>query len=300
MFKELLVPLDGSRLAEAALPAAARLAQVLPVGVILFHVIEAHPPQKVHGEPHLADSEEARAYLEDVAVRLAGARVLAKTEVETDETEDVADAIVTRAERADRGLIVMCTHGQSGLRHWLAGSIAQRAAGMGRTPIVLVKPEEDGSAPEFDCARLVIPLDGEPDHERSVAAAGAVAKACAAELTLIEVVRTRAALRGPAAAAARFLPQATEALLVARVKHAQLYLQRLAAAIEAEGVTVVTEVQRGDPASVILEVAEARAADLIVMSTHGRSGIEAFWSGSVAPEVVNRGRRPVLLVPVKG
>jgi nucleotide-binding universal stress UspA family protein len=113
-------------------------------------------------------------------------------------------------------------------------------------------------------------------------------------------VPTRSVLRGPAAAAARFLPQATEALLAARVKHARLYLERMAAGIDTEGIPVTVDVQRGDPAAVILEVAQARAIDLIVMSTHGRSGIGAFWSGSVAPEVVNRGRRPILLVPVGG
>jgi nucleotide-binding universal stress UspA family protein len=298
MFERLLVPLDGSRLAEAALPAAIQLGRALEARILLFHVIETHAPQRIHGERHLVDAEEARSYLREVAGRIAVARLGAEIEVESDGIDDVADAIVARAERAGRGLIVMCTHGHSGLRHWLAGSIAQRAAGMGRTPIVLVKPAADGSAPGFDCRRVLIPLDGDPDHEASLAAAAALGRACGSELALTEVVRTRGALRGPAASVARFLPQATAALLAGRVRHAQIYLQWLAAPLEAEGMSVTIQVERGDPAPVILEVAEIRAADLIIMSTHGRAGLAAFWSGSVAPEVINRGQRPVLLVPV--
>ena len=67
MFKEILVPLDGSRLAEVALPVAIHLAQQLEASITLLHVVEANPPAKIHGQPHLATAKAAQAYLKRVA-----------------------------------------------------------------------------------------------------------------------------------------------------------------------------------------------------------------------------------------
>src|SRR5450759_2432714 len=69
MFKHLLVPLDGSTLAEVALPYAAFIAEKLNATVTLIHVIERNPPQTVHGASHLSDADAAEKYLNDVAIR---------------------------------------------------------------------------------------------------------------------------------------------------------------------------------------------------------------------------------------
>ena len=142
MFKHILVPLDGSRLAEAAIPTAASLAQTLDAPVTLLHIIEQDAPQEIHKDHHLTQADEAVAYLEQVAKRYFPAEVKVHTHVHTAAVKDVPGSIVEHALTEFRpDLIVMCTHGRSGVRELLFGSIAQQVVAQGTTPLLLIKPE---------------------------------------------------------------------------------------------------------------------------------------------------------------
>jgi nucleotide-binding universal stress UspA family protein len=300
MFKHLLVPLDGSRLAEAALPAAAYLAQTLGAGVTLVHVIEQDAPQTIHGERHLTGPDEARAYLEEVASRAFPKEpgVGVEQHVHTAEVSDVARSIVEHVGELGPDLIVMCAHGWGGLRSRLFGSIAQQIIGLGTTPVVLIQPARGEAAPPFACERLLVPLDGNPVHEQGLPVAVSLAQASAATLHLLLVVYTLSTLPGEQAASGRLLPGVTSALLDLRQQEAEEYLRRQATPVQAAGVDVTVEICRGDPAKTIVRTAKRVKADLIVLGTHGRSGMDAFWSNSVAPQVSSRSRVPLLLVPV--
>ncbi len=299
MFKHLLVPLDGSRLAEAALPAAATLSKTFDARVTLIHVIEQGAPQEIHGEQHLSDPIEANAYLSGVAARAFPLGVHVGHHVHSAEVKDVARSIVEHADELEPDLIVMCTHGRGGLRTWLLGSIAQQIITLGMTPVLLIQPDGVAATPDFACRRLLVPLDGNPDHEQGLVIAAAVARACAAGLHMLMVVPTVGTLSGEPGATARLLPTATSALLDISEESAGTYLHQKAIGLQAMGLGTATEVLRGDPASAIVRTADSMEADLVVMGTHGKRGLDAFWSGSVAAQVASRSRVPLLLVPVR-
>jgi nucleotide-binding universal stress UspA family protein len=302
VFKHLVVPLDGSRLAEAALPAAAYLAQHLAATVTLLHIIEHDAPPAVHGEHHLTNPDEAYAYLGQVRGRFFPAgqwpagRVI--EHVHLAETADVAVGIVEHEGELVPDLIVMCTHGSGGLRDVLFGSIAQQVVNRGATPVLLIRPTEAAEATPFVCRRLLAPLDGQAAHEHGLPAAAELARACEAELRLVFVVPTLGTLSGHQAATGRLLPRATNAMLELAQEHAEEYLRGHVARLQAMGVTVSAEVQRGDPSVIIVDAAHAAGADMIVLGTHGRTGLAAFWARSTAAKVSGRSDLALLLVPV--
>ena len=152
MLRHILVPLDGSALAESALTTAGWLARKLDAQVTLVHVIEKNAPSEVHSERHLVTPDEAGVYLDEVSRRpvLSGLRVT--THVHTAEVSDVARSIFEHSAEMAPDLIVMCAHGRGGVRRLLFGAIAQQVITLGKTP-VLDSPSfggraEDGGIPE--------------------------------------------------------------------------------------------------------------------------------------------------------
>jgi len=300
MFKNLLVPLDGSRLAEAALPAAAYLAVTLGARVTLVHVIERDAPREVHGERHLTDPDEARNYLDKASAGAFTADTHVEIHVHTSEVSNVALSIAEHIGELGSDLIIMCTHGRGGLRAWMFGRIAQQVVGLEKAPILLVQPSGTGTVPTFPLRRFLVALDGNPEHEQSLNVAADLAKTCGAELSLIMAVHTYGTLSGEQAATAKMLPGATQALLEIAEQEAKGYLRMLEKRLQADGLVVKSEVRRGNPAEIIVETAKQIDADLIVLATHGKTGMDAFWSGSATPTVTSRSPIPLLLIPVWG
>ena len=147
-------------------------------------------------------------------------------------------------------LIVMCTHGRSGVGNLLLGNIAQRIIGSGTTPVLLVPPSEalakEGAEHKFACRRLLVPLDGDTAHEQALPVAGDLASACRSEIHLVFVVATRVSLPGSDAAVGLLLPRATRAMLEIARHEAEAYLGRHVQCQQAAGHIVTTEVCRGD------------------------------------------------------
>lgn len=299
MFTHLLVPLDGSPLAESALSLTAALAETLDCEVTLLHVIEWRAPAAVHGARHLRDVADAQAYLEAVAHRLPpGAKIT--RHVHTEKEHDIPKSIAQHAAELGADLVVLCTHGRGRLRHRLFGGIAQRVAGLGRAPILLVPPTEAKPGHPFRCETMLVPLDGQTAHEQGLGPAADLARAYRASLHLLAVVPTLGTLSGEHAAAGQMLPGTTAALLELDEDRAESYVTQVVARLAGTGLTVTAEVGRGDPTAMILETAKRTLTDVIVLGTHGRSGLDAFWSASVAPRIAQKTHVPVLLVPVSG
>jgi nucleotide-binding universal stress UspA family protein len=297
VFAHLLIPLDGSGFAESVLPVAQVLARRFHSTVTLLHVIERRPPAEVHGERHLASVPEAEAYLQAIAAKsFPDLRI--NFHVHGPDAGDVASIITRHAEEFGIDLIALCTHGRGGARELLYGSVAQQVLGGGEVPVLLIRPEGIGQA--FTCARLLVPLDGSPASEAALPEAETLASAFGGQLHLLTVVPTLATVPTDRAPAALLLPGATAASLEIEEQATRTYLEGLIQRLGAAGAAAELEVCRGDPAFVVIEAADRIGADLIVMATHGRSGMGAVWAGSVATRIVARGRRPMLLVRSPG
>jgi nucleotide-binding universal stress UspA family protein len=298
MFKHILVPLDGSRLAEAALAPAALIAQTLGAPVTLIHIIEQDARREVHKERHLTETDEAQMYLREVAARAFPSTMKVETHVHSAAVEDVARSIVEHTEEEfEPDLIVMCTHGKSGMRDLLFGSIAQQVVAQGTTPLLLVRPNEAGGT--FQLNKIFVPLDSESVHDDGLSLSEELARTFDAELYLLSVIPTFGTLAGERAATGSMLPATTAALLEIKEENAITHLQEHLDTLHAAELRVTAEVARGDPAAEIVKSAEKTGADLIVLSTHRKAGMGAFWARSVAPTVANRSSLPLLLIPLK-
>ena len=297
MFKHILVPLDGSKLAEAALPVAASLAQTLKAPVTLLHVIEQDAPDEVHRDRHLTDSAEAEAYLAETAAHSFPPKVKVDWHVHTAAVADVARSIVDHsADEFQPDLILLCAHGNSGMHDLFFGNIAQQVAATGGTPVLLVKPV--GTPAPFQIKRILVPLDNESVHDKVLPVAETLAKACEAQLDLLCVIPTRGTDSGAHAAAGTMLPMTAEAYLDIAGEIAQEHFQAHLDEFAKAGIPATAEIVRGDPAPVIAKTAERLGADLILFGTHGRAGLDAFWNRSVAAAVARRTKIPLLLIPL--
>lgn len=297
MFKNILIPLDGSQLAEASLPAAMSLAENLNSSVTLLHVIEQNAPEAVHNERHLTRPEEAESYLKDLAKQSFPAGIKAAWHVHSSQVKDVTDSIVEHIGEFHPDLIIMCAHGRSGIRDMLFGRIAQQVAAKGSTPLLLLQPMTSQRKP-FLLRRILLPLDSESVHDDSLPIAKNLAKAYNAELYLLCVIPTFSTLHGDETATSTILPATTNALLDIKEEHAKGHFEEHVNELKSEGFRSSAEIARGDPTQTIVNAAEHNQADLIVLSTHRRAGIDAFWARSVAPNVARRTRIPLLLIPL--
>jgi len=301
MIRHILVPLDGSDLSEAALPVAAALAARLEASVSLVHVLEKRPPREVHGRPHLTALAAAQSYLAKVAAQAFAAEVRVQTHVQPSGVENVARAISDHAAPADGegvDLIVMCAHGRSGARRALAGTLAQRILSRGGKPVLMLPPRITPGLTEFRCRSILAPVDRDPEHFPAVHLAGELAAAFQAAMHLLLIVPTFATLYGGWVSTGRLLPGTTSRLLDLAVAEDEKFLGERKAELQRQGLSVSSQVTRGDPARVINSAVRALQPDLIVLGTHGKSGLEAVWEGSVASKVLRRSRVPLLLVPV--
>lgn len=299
MFKRLLTPLDGSRLAEIVLPVAQSFAGCFNATIVLFHAIEQGAPTNVHGERHLSSDQEVRAYLADVATRLARPNLKIETNVHSVEQTNVARSIIEHITELNVDLIVLAAHGHGGLRDMLVGNIAQQVVSRGTTPVLFVRPRME-NAPAFTCRKILVPLDSTPIHEPALLVATEIARACSASLHLVTVVPTTSKLSAEREGTGMLLPTTMTAVLDLAQRGAVEYLQNITERLLADGVPASAAVARGDTAPAILDVAGRSNADLIVLATHGRASLDAFWSGSVTPKVLSRSDVPVLLVRVIG
>jgi nucleotide-binding universal stress UspA family protein len=295
--KNILVPLDGSKLSETVLPMAGLLAQQNQARLILFHVIEQNPPDTVHGERHLTNQQEASAYLDKVSQSLPTG-IIVDRHVHTSAEKNVANSIVQHSKELGVDLIAMCAHGQSGLQKRIFGNIAQDVLNMGDVPVLLLSPEKELRVESCSCQRILVPLDGDPDHEAGLDMAVELSQTCRASLHLVMVIPELSTLPGEQAASAVLLPTATSALLDMDCEEGELYLVGLMGKLIDKHIPVTGEVQRGDPAKQIVRVAKEFQADMIILGTHSKTASDAFWSGSVTPKIATQTHLPLLLVPV--
>jgi nucleotide-binding universal stress UspA family protein len=295
MFKHILLPLDGSQLAEAAIPFVVELCKKLNCKITLLHVIEKDVSPEIHGQHHLTNEAEACDYLGDIADKYFNFCGSVEKHVHTEEVSQVSQSIVQHSGEFAPDLIVLCAHGVGGVRDIVAGSIAQQVIANGDVPVLLIHPEN----PFKGFKNILLPLDGEPEHDRVLEFAAGLARQLNSDLHLVRIVPTYSTLAGENAALGTMLPATTIAYLDVMEEEAADYLQQHLNSLCKQGIDTEAEVQRGDPAQEVVKSANRSNADMIILGTHGKSGLNAFWSGSVAPKILARTKLPVLLYPVR-
>jgi len=303
--QQILVPLDGSALAENVLPHAQLLARITARGLLLLHVVtpaetsqtrlwSAATPADLRRQQEEAALTRTHTYLAALAARLQAEGLLVRTEVLTN--HDPAGAIIDRA-AADPAvaLIAMATHGRSGLSRWMFGSIAAKLLPGAPKPLLLLRTREDAGVyvPESRYRKIVVPLDGSAGAEQALGQAQMIAAACDATLVLVVVVPP---VDDVGLAEAGIIPYWMEAESQEEQRHAQQYLKLLTARLMAERLHVYSRLGVGQPAEAILRVSAEEQADLIVMATHGLRGRARLWLGSVAAKMAQGAEMPVLLV----
>lgn len=294
--KKLLVPLDGSSLSESVLPVAAQLARKIGASVTLIHVIEKDAPEKIHGQRHLTKPGQAEEYLQSIASADIFKGIQPEFHVHEAGVRDVSQSISDHTEELGQDLVIMCTHGSSGLHGMLFGSIAQQVISFGNVPVLLVNPS---SVANYEFENFLIPLDGNPDHEQALDYASALARLCDAKIHLLIAIPQFGTMSGEMTPANRLLPGTTAKMMDMIVPDAKEYLDALQSKIELSGVEVTTSTSRSDPSKAMVKTAKSIGADLIILATHGKKGAEAFWNGSVTPKISKSSKVPLLLVPVK-
>lgn len=293
MFRTILVPLDGSALAARALPFAGRVARAAGAELVLFRASPEGdvPPTRgeVGGERRTSAtkaSSEKAADLTAAAERLRREGVSATTWIGSG---PAAASILAAVREIGVDLIVMSTHGRSGLGRWIYGSVADEVMRLATVPLLLVPAAADGSWPEGRSLRVLVPLDGSDLARAVLPPTRAVAHALGAEMLLLRVVVPISHAYADSYVFLECDPEEDQA-------EAARALEAEAEALRSEGRCVGVRTIMGGPVSSIANVARQWEADVIAMATHGSGGIVRLMMGSVATGVLHRAHVPILIV----
>jgi nucleotide-binding universal stress UspA family protein len=300
MFKRILVPLDGSPLAECALPYARALAAASGATLALLTVV---PPMQLISDyaiPYDASLEAAQlaaagAALDVKAQSLRGTGVHVTTDITVGHA---ASEILRYAEENGIDCVVMATHGRGGAFHWAFGSVSRKVLTAATVPTLVVRAQDAPAHRETAATigRILVPLDGSERAETVLPLVTELARSFGATVTLARVVPFPGGIYfgspyAPMVAAETFdqsMDQSREA--------ARAYLHAVAEQLRAAGITAETVIQDGDATNRLLALLDARPFDLVVMATHGRTGISRFVLGSVAERMIESSHTPVVLV----
>jgi nucleotide-binding universal stress UspA family protein len=295
MFHTILVPLDGSRVAENALPLAAGIAE-RSLGQIRLARVH-RPIADIDPTAPLDDDDLRRAerqYLESQAGQLRDTHCIAVST--TVIGGPVAQALCEEAQQAKADLMALTTHGRGPFSRFWLGSVTDEL--LRRTPVPLLihrpkvdRPPEPGATFRFH--RMLIPLDGSETADAVLAPAAELARLAGAEVTLLRIVEPVPVLAPDGVA---YLPPSVEGpLLDEMTARAHADVDRAAARLRDSGLHVATQVTIHEQvAGAILEA--AADADLIALATHSRGRVARFFLGSVADKVVRGAPCPVFVV----
>jgi nucleotide-binding universal stress UspA family protein len=313
MFKRILVPLDGSERAESAIPVAARIAKNIGSSIKLIRVVSypldsgASMMQPVVLSEEAMDAELANAtdYLREIANLTDLAGIPTETQVYSGLP---AETILSTIHEREVSLVVMCSHGSTGLKRWILGSVAQKVARHSTVPVLVLRQD---SAKLGDSVRILVALDG----------------SSLAEAALLPAAQLSMALSSPEAGALHLLrvlplppvePGTRDELLrkvnEEAIEEARAYLSALEQRLrEGEFAQFKLSITSSlaidlDVASTIVGAGEVGenlegvglpGCDAIAMATHGRSGVQRWVMGSMTERVLGTTKLPLLIVRPK-
>ncbi len=309
MYKRILVPLDGSELAEIALPFSQELAEKLDSEIILLNV-------RAPGED--PENPEHRVYLSTMAetleqkIRKSGdippgqkmkveSHIIGSTSLLTHAAEEIVDF----AEKENVSLIIMATHGRTGVRRWVLGSTAEKVVRVAQCPVFLVRANIDVPA-KIQMNKILVPLDGSKQSETVLAHIQNLAPKLQAQVILLHVVvppyhvytgaETGIYGTGTYGVAGMVKVPYSEDEIKPLIESAEEYLLKVSDKLTNEGVETSHNVRVGPAGEEIITTTDELGADMVAMSTHGESGFSRWEHGSIADKVLHAGNTPLLLV----
>ena len=295
MPRTVLVPIDGSKRSEAALPWAAQIARIHRLTPVLVRVIDTPLyGSSVETYQRLVAAEyfAAATNLDDLRDHPATDGLRVETCIRRG---DPSAAIPVLADELDAAAIVMATAAKGGLERLLVGSVAESVLRRATVPVLLIQAEDDQPVEVRRPDRILVPLDGSALSERALAAAQAFAPD-GATIMLLRVIEP----------AERAVAHATRVQMVVNrsvtgweMVQAQEYLEQRARCIDAARFRVEWAVRVGTPADEIVAAASDQAVDLIAMGTRARAAPARWLLGSTADAVGRAAERPTLLVNPK-
>jgi nucleotide-binding universal stress UspA family protein len=276
MYTKVMVPLDGSPLAEVALPYAEELAAKMGSDIVLLTVLPSENSEEYKN--HLAYSKKimdtTRLQVEKYrsSSNGNGFQISAATR-----TGNPAEGILDFAEKGYPCLIVMATHGRSGISRWSVGSVADKVVrATSRQPLLLIRAK--GAHPDIRAKRILkkalVPLDGSTISEAVLPFICDIARSLEMELTLLQVI-----------------PKTNRTF-----HNAELYLKDWCRRLGEDSLCAGYQVKIGNAADQIIDYANEMAADLVAMSTRGQTALNLWSLGSVAQKVLLGGDSPLLLI----
>ncbi|MFC2016287.1 universal stress protein [Chloroflexota bacterium] len=307
MYQRMLVPLDGSELAEVVFPYAKELAGRLDLEVILLLVASSALTEFV--PMHQAYIERAAEIVKRQAKEVqerVGIQPGAKPVGVRGETAKgyAAEEILHYADENAVDLIIMATHGRSGIKRWTMGSVADKVLRASKVPILLVRAGIPDEIPydQWPTRTILAPLDGSELAESVLSHVEALSKQRGSELVDVVLLRVCEPLAVPSYST----PELSGVPLnwgeyvqqeMARAKQAaREYLAGVEKRLKDSNISVRSEVLEGKAADEIVDYVKKNPFNLIVMATHGRAGLSRWVYGSVAENVLLEVSNPVLLV----
>jgi nucleotide-binding universal stress UspA family protein len=313
MFKHILVPLDGSPLAEQALPVAARIVQATGGTVTLLHVLNLY----VGYGPYLAQAgsfTEAQFQAERVSANIYLDRIIHSDILEGVKTRKEvisgvpAQTIHTYARLSQIDLIVMSSHGYTGFKRWVLGSVAQKVAQLGPKPVLFLRA--DSSLPEFSAhpMQILVPLDGSPEAEAALLPAAQLRAALSPEQGLLHLIRVVQPVHYVEDEEEKIATQINEeAMQEARTylnwveQHlregdfAPLHLQVTSSIVSSKDIahTLIQIAEQGE-SSAATQICES--CHVIALATHGRHGLERLLMGSITERIPGSTKLPLFVV----
>jgi nucleotide-binding universal stress UspA family protein len=287
--EKMLLTTDGSEFSEGAVREAIRLAKRCSSKLTAVSVVEVNPEFEALAPQFIEKQEkEARQHLEKVAEQAKKQGVACEYTVF--DGEDAYKVITEEAARSKASMIIMGRRGRKGLKRLVMGSNTARV--IGHTPCnVLVVPR----AAQVDFKSIVVATDGSPFSAAAASEAIGIARLNKSRLTVISVVPAELA----APTDIDFASASREKLADAEMKSAEKNAKAVKDAAQKEGIDVKAFVMTGKPADAIIETAKDAKADLVVVGSHGRTGLDRLLMGSVAERVIVLSSCAVLVVKGK-
>ncbi|MBN1376574.1 MAG: universal stress protein [Dehalococcoidia bacterium] len=310
MFKKILVPLDGSVEAETVLPYVRDIATRFGSEVNILSVGMGSRRRRVnqllddyiqHAVEHLQGHSiicRAVVLYNDAAENESGyAEITARTKQIKAKGNLLyggpADKILEYTRKHRINLVVMATHGLSGLRRWWLGSVFEKVISQSTVPVLGIHSKH---AKEIDkdsvvtFKRILVPLDGSDTGEAALHDAESIALKTGASMVLLHVIPE------PHMIEVRMLGSEFSDIVKAMHDAGEKYLAKVNKRLNEKGIDVTAKILSGDPAARIVDQARHEKADLLAISTHGRSGIARWVLGSVADKILHESKIPMWMV----